>query len=810
VATTVAIARPAVGSELTVVSLERNNLRPPAVAGIANLLQSHPTVRVLDLSGNHLGDDGAAALVDALSAAPPPSLTTLNLSANDLTPAGAAAVAQGCILRGRSVVPSLRTLILSHNGLGDAGCGAVVKSIVECAMSVLEGGDTESDIGDVLRLRQLGVVGVGASAAGHASLDEAMATLSAVGVSMRIAHRDGDVLEVDDGGVDDASVHQEGSGAPRVGVDSLPVVPEEGDDGSAREDIHTGRSHEGGAGMTESVHVPLTRTESAATNVGMEADAETGDGHDAPPDLREGTEGGEPAVSSLAPAQASGDGSGLDGGEAVDVSATLVAAVATGSSASGGDGNVVDLFHRYVASQVEAAVAERTATLEALVMQMQQQLAGIQTTGTGRPLDTNMEPAAEASPSSAAEHAMAVVGSPPVDTAVLGSVHNAAHPATPTMAPGSMATDHRPVAAPYSRAGYAFKLPVAAPAAVGDHGRSSSPATAPSGHRTVSPGRAAPHVAVSVPAAGPDYAKLIAQRAQQARQAHAQLAAAPASPPPPPAATAAAVGRHVPPAAPTHPRGAAGAASRAASPAASSKLDAMRGSLTVSPKEMVTAASSSNLWASGLRGSGAGAPPMSVSQRAPSPSKAAPPGTVVGSSGSPARMRPPAASRPPRPAPSPSPAPAPASNPVSAAAAAGAAAARAASPPKTSARQHPPTSGRTQRGAPTSRTITSTLRGDADVGSVDGDVLTVNSDNLDDDMLLSTDAAPWRVRKPPPPSAGAPVGLAATHAQATAAPKPPLPPPPPPPPPSRLPAWLLPAGSNQVLHQRSVRVVPCA
>lgn len=147
---------------LKTLNLSGNNLGPEAAAAIAGALmkvQDEPlsmpqlasgcALEELDLAGNHIGSDGACSLAGALVEVGCPRLKKLDLTHNVIGPRGAAAVAEiflGQALRGEGDGNhsahrrhsyqrgyALEELNLRHNGIGDSGASAIASAITEAA-----------------------------------------------------------------------------------------------------------------------------------------------------------------------------------------------------------------------------------------------------------------------------------------------------------------------------------------------------------------------------------------------------------------------------------------------------------------------------------------------------------------------------------------------------------------------------------------------------------------------------------------------------------------------------------------------------
>ncbi|CAK0861047.1 unnamed protein product [Prorocentrum cordatum] len=87
-----------------------------------------PSLQALHLSGNRVGGEGAAALAEALRAPGAlPSLQALHLSGNLVGDEGAAALAEA--LRAPGALPSLQALGLGSNRVGDEGGAALAEAL---------------------------------------------------------------------------------------------------------------------------------------------------------------------------------------------------------------------------------------------------------------------------------------------------------------------------------------------------------------------------------------------------------------------------------------------------------------------------------------------------------------------------------------------------------------------------------------------------------------------------------------------------------------------------------------------------------
>jgi Ran GTPase-activating protein (RanGAP) involved in mRNA processing and transport len=103
---------------LTTLEVSDNDLGPAGAAALVNRLP--PGVRVLNLSRNGLGAGGTQALMDGWTSRGLRQLEYLDLSGNDLGTVGAEAV------RWCRTLDRLTGLGLGHNGLGDEGMQALV------------------------------------------------------------------------------------------------------------------------------------------------------------------------------------------------------------------------------------------------------------------------------------------------------------------------------------------------------------------------------------------------------------------------------------------------------------------------------------------------------------------------------------------------------------------------------------------------------------------------------------------------------------------------------------------------------------
>ncbi|CAK0833706.1 unnamed protein product [Prorocentrum cordatum] len=112
---------------LQVLGLARNRVGDEGAAALAEALRAPgalPSLQVLSLDENLVGDEGAAALAEALRAPGAlPSLQVLGLAKNRVEDEGAAALAEA--LRAPGALPSLQVLGLARNRVGDEGAAAL-------------------------------------------------------------------------------------------------------------------------------------------------------------------------------------------------------------------------------------------------------------------------------------------------------------------------------------------------------------------------------------------------------------------------------------------------------------------------------------------------------------------------------------------------------------------------------------------------------------------------------------------------------------------------------------------------------------
>ena len=160
------------GCALRELSVPMNALGAEGAERLAEALATSPTLRVVDLSANALGDRGVRAIGLSMAQAAPPAehaqahvpasdvghalcgVVEVNLGANGLTAECAPALARGLARR-----PHFATLHLGRNALGDDGASALARCLVEGC-----------------RLRELTLSENGVGDAGAAALGEALAS----------------------------------------------------------------------------------------------------------------------------------------------------------------------------------------------------------------------------------------------------------------------------------------------------------------------------------------------------------------------------------------------------------------------------------------------------------------------------------------------------------------------------------------------------------------------------------------------------------------------------------------------------------
>jgi Ran GTPase-activating protein (RanGAP) involved in mRNA processing and transport len=95
---------------------------------IASEISKYPTITMLALEGQDIGDDGAVALADVLASS---SLTTLSLPGNKIGADGARAIATA--ISGSN----LAELALWDNDIGDDGATAIAEILTESKLTAL-------------------------------------------------------------------------------------------------------------------------------------------------------------------------------------------------------------------------------------------------------------------------------------------------------------------------------------------------------------------------------------------------------------------------------------------------------------------------------------------------------------------------------------------------------------------------------------------------------------------------------------------------------------------------------------------------
>ena len=114
----IAIA-PHFSAEMREIWLNGNDIGPAGAQAIANNLNRAQGLVHIELGGNHIGGEGARALVQQL----PNGFETIFLPGNNLGDAEVEALAQ------LPLPPSLGMLVLSHNNIGNVGIIALAHSL---------------------------------------------------------------------------------------------------------------------------------------------------------------------------------------------------------------------------------------------------------------------------------------------------------------------------------------------------------------------------------------------------------------------------------------------------------------------------------------------------------------------------------------------------------------------------------------------------------------------------------------------------------------------------------------------------------
>jgi len=107
---------------LTTLDIQANNIGPEGAKALANALKTNTTLTTLDIQANNIGPEGAKALADALKTNT--ILTTLKLWSNNIGPEGAKALANAL-----KTNTTLTTLDLSRNNIGQEGANALADAL---------------------------------------------------------------------------------------------------------------------------------------------------------------------------------------------------------------------------------------------------------------------------------------------------------------------------------------------------------------------------------------------------------------------------------------------------------------------------------------------------------------------------------------------------------------------------------------------------------------------------------------------------------------------------------------------------------
>lgn len=105
------------------IDLEGNSITAEGAESLAAVLASNPMIKKLNLRENQLGDAGVAALATVLADGGHPRLTKLDLDGNNITAAGAVALAKS--------IPHLNefpVISLTDNRIGDKGVAALLEA----------------------------------------------------------------------------------------------------------------------------------------------------------------------------------------------------------------------------------------------------------------------------------------------------------------------------------------------------------------------------------------------------------------------------------------------------------------------------------------------------------------------------------------------------------------------------------------------------------------------------------------------------------------------------------------------------------
>jgi hypothetical protein len=317
------------GHHLATINLQDNHLPSKAAASIAALVKRHKQIRHVNLSSNKLGDEGIAYFCQELINISRKSvvldgemtaLTLLDASENRIGHIGAATMAETLIINAFLVCPVLETIVLRDNPIGTVGAESLARAILEAA-----GSNPSKSAGErVLALRYLDVTGCDLAATGRARLLEAAQTVNKAGIPLKIV------------GLDNSKVSKVPEPEPLRGP--VPLPP-------AGRRLSAAAQMPASAGERNAFEAPMGQESNITVPVQEE------------PAIIASTSAAEPQQSTE-PQPAAESVKGEEKAEQ----------------------NVVEMFQHYVSSQVEAAVAERTAALESLVRTMQAELASLKAT----------------------------------------------------------------------------------------------------------------------------------------------------------------------------------------------------------------------------------------------------------------------------------------------------------------------------------------------------------------------------------------------------------------------------------------------
>ena len=105
-----------VNVSLTSLDLSHNELEAEAAKALAPALAANASLTKILVSGNQLGDEGTTILCDALRESTASKVEEFDLCGNKIGPDGAKAIAALCAVRG-----SLTSLDVTYNHLGEEG-----------------------------------------------------------------------------------------------------------------------------------------------------------------------------------------------------------------------------------------------------------------------------------------------------------------------------------------------------------------------------------------------------------------------------------------------------------------------------------------------------------------------------------------------------------------------------------------------------------------------------------------------------------------------------------------------------------------